>query len=221
MSLHQEVAHRYRITCSKLSFWVSFVLSITAFAGAVLINNYATIYATLRASNPVTDIVLSNIPVFDVDGLFVYGAAVLILFIALVLLLNPKQIPFTLYTLALFFLIRAAFISLTHVGPFPTHTAIDFTSPIGIYLSNIFLVGDDLFFSAHTGVPFLMALVFWQQRTLRYIFLISSVFFGTIALLGHIHYSIDVASAFFITYGIYNISVWLFKEHHGIFSSKY
>ncbi|HEY5383309.1 MAG TPA: phosphatase PAP2-related protein, partial [Candidatus Paceibacterota bacterium] len=172
-------------------------------------------------SNSVTDLVLSNVRVFDVDALFVYGAAALVVFIIVVLLLNPKQIPFTLYSLAIFFLTRAAFISLTHVGPFPTHTPIQFTSGIGIFLSRVFLVGDDLFFSAHTGVPFLMALVFWRQPLLRYIFLAASAFFGAIALLGHIHYSIDVASAFFIAFGIYHITLWLFEEHRELFLSEY
>lgn len=220
-SYYTEVKRRYRTYCTNLSFWTSFMLSLIAFLGAVGIHAYAISYATERASNPVTDLILSNIPVFDVDGFFVYGMVLLIVFIIVVLLMNPKQIPFTLYSLALFFLIRAAFITLTHVGPFPTHTPIAFTSNIGTYLSSIFLQGDDLFFSAHTGAPFLMALVFWRQPLLRYFFLVASVFFGTIALLGHIHYSIDVASAFFITFGIYNIVLWLFKPHHELFLSEY
>jgi hypothetical protein len=216
----KEIARRYRVYCAKSSFWISSGLSLVAFFVGVGFNLYAIGYATEKASNSVTDIILSNIPVFDVDGLFVYGAAVLVIFILVVLLLNPKQIPFTLYSLGLFFLIRSVFISLTHVGPFPTHTPIQFTSNIGIFLSNIFIGGDDLFFSAHTGVPFLMALVFWRELFLRYLFLVASVFFGTIALLGHIHYSIDVASAFFISFGIYHIALWLFKREHGLFLSE-
>jgi membrane-associated phospholipid phosphatase len=158
--------------------------------------------------------------VYDVDGYFVYGAALLIVFIALVLLSNPKQLPFTLYSLALFFFIRAIFISLTHLAPFPIHTPIEFTSNVGIFLSHLFFSGDDLFFSAHTGVPFLMALVFWRQPILRYIFLLWSIFFAVVVLLGHIHYSIDVASAFFISFGIYHITMWIFSRAHGLFLAE-
>jgi hypothetical protein len=218
---YNEIVRRYRVHCSVLAFWTSSLFALAAFIVAIAVNNYATGYATLRASNSVTDIVLSNIPVFDVDGYFVYGAVLLIAFIVVVLLANPKQIPFTLYSLALFFLIRAIFISLTHVGPFPTHTPIQFTSNVGIFFSKIFFGGDDLFFSAHTGVPFLMALVFWREPVLRYIFLAWSVFFGTIVLLGHIHYSIDVASAYFISFGIYHITMWLFSKEHRLFLSEH
>jgi hypothetical protein len=220
MYLLEEIVRRYRVYCTNLPFWISTALSAFAFATALATNNVAIIYATERASNPVTDLILSNIPVFDVDGIFVYGIALFILFVVFVLLLNPKQIPFTLYSLAIFFLVRAIFISLTHMGPFPTQTPIQFTSGIGIYLSNLFLVGDDLFFSAHTGAPFLLALVFWRQPLLRYIFLASSIFFGSIALLGHIHYSIDVAAAFFISFGIYHIALKLFEPQHELFLSK-
>ena len=218
---YSEIIRRYRIHCTVLAFWVSSLLALTTFIFALAVNNYATSYATLRASNPVTDIVLSNTPVFDVDGFFVYGAALLIVFITLVLLTNPKQIPFTLYSLSIFFFVRGIFISLTHLGPFPVHTPIQFTSNLGIFLSGIFFGGDDLFFSAHTGVPFLMALVFWRQPMLRYIFLAWSVFFAVVVLLGHIHYTIDVASAFFISFGIYHITMWLFSNAYNLFSAKH
>src|ERR1700691_5182320 len=106
-----ETARRYRLHCSKASFWRSVVLSLIAFGAGISLNGYAIIYATERASNPVTDIILSNIPVFDVDGMFVYGAVVLIIFIVILLVLHPQYIPFTLYSLALFYVIRAMFIS--------------------------------------------------------------------------------------------------------------
>jgi len=181
------------------------------FALSIYLNYVASNYATIQASNPVTDLVLSNTPAFDVDSLFVYGALVLIAFIAVLCIAHPKRIPFTLYSLGLFFIIRAGFISLTHIAPFPTHTPIQFTTDIGIFFSKLFF-GDDLFFSGHTGAPFLMALLYWKETFLRYVFLVWSLFFGAVVLLGHIHYSIDVASAFFITYSIYAIASWLFPR---------
>jgi membrane-associated phospholipid phosphatase len=83
-----------------------------------------------------------------------------------------------------------------------------------------FSFGADLFFSGHTGLPFLMALIFWKNKLLRYSFLFLSVFFGLIVLLGHIHYSIDVLSAFFITYTIWHVSEKLFPKDLQIFKSK-
>lgn len=214
---YTEIIRRYRIHCTVAAFWTSSALSLAAFIFALVVNNYATSYATEHSSNYVTDIILSNTPAFDVDFYFVYGAALLIAFIVFVLLSNPKQIPFTLYALALFYLTRALFITMTHLGPFPTQTPIEFETNIGQFLSGVFFGGDDLFFSAHTGAPFLMALVFWRQKWLRYIFLSWSIFFAIIVLLGHIHYTIDVASAFFISFGIFHFTMWLFSKAHRMF----
>jgi membrane-associated phospholipid phosphatase len=86
--------------------------------------------------------------------------------------------------------------------------------------SGIF-TGNDLFFSGHTGLPFLLALMFWKHDpTSRTIFLGFSILFATVVLMGHIHYSIDVLSAFFITYGIFHICKFLFKKEWELFSKK-
>lgn len=215
-SPHRALIHRYRAYGSLQSFRISAVSSIILFAAGVYLNYLASDYATAQASNSVTDIILSNTPALDVDALFVYGAVALIGFITLLCLWHPKRIPFTLYSLGAFFIIRAGFISLTHIAPFPVHTPIQFTSDIGIFFSKLFF-GDDLFFSGHTGVPFLMALLYWRDRVLRSLFLAWSIVLALVVLLGHIHYSIDVVSAYFITYTIYAIASWLFPKDHELF----
>jgi hypothetical protein len=47
---------------------------------------------------------------------------------------------------------------------------------------------------------------------MRAFFLVMSLVLATTALLMHVHYSIDVFSAFFITYGTYHLGEWLFKK---------
>lgn len=210
---------RYRAYVSDRAFVWSVAFSMIAFAAGVYADYGATAYASARASNAVTDIVLSNTPVFDVDFFFVYGAMALIVFIAFVCFSHPKYIPLTLYSLAVLLFIRAGFISLTHLGPFPDHTPITASESVGIFFSKFFF-GDDLFFSNHTAIPFMMALVYWREKWLRYIFLAWSVAFAATVLLGHIHYSIDVASAYFITYSIYHIVVWAFPREYRIFHEQ-
>ena len=212
---HRELARRYRRHLKKPEFALSVVLSFVSFLVSVfVVQPFVVDFATERASNSVTDIVLSNTPVFDVDGFFVYGMFLLIVFITLLCLAHPKRIPFTLYSLTLFVLIRCVFVSLTHLAPFAVHVSSDF----GPAVSRAFF-GSDLFFSGHTGAPFLMALVYWREKSLRYVFLLWSVFFAVIVLLGHFHYSIDVLSAFFITYGIFHIAEWLFPRSCMLFLS--
>ena len=77
--------------------------------------------------------------------------------------------------------------------------------------------GNDLFFSGHTGLPFLLALIFWENKKLRFLFLGFSVLFAVVVLLGHLHYSIDVFAAYFITYTIFHICKFLFKKDWQLF----
>jgi len=210
----KKLKENYKNYANDKEIIFSSIISFIFLFTSLIINYYAGIYATEKASSPVTDIILSNIPVFNVNWIFNYGAIALFIFIALLCLYNPKKIPFTIKSLAIFTIIRAVFISLTHLGPFPTQTTVDMGS-----LISKFTFGGDLFFSGHTGIPFLMALIFWQNKILRYVFFISSFIFGTIVLMGHLHYSIDVLSAFFITYAIFHISIFLFKKDHKTFLS--
>ncbi len=211
---HAELLRRYRQYASQKEFRVAVLLSLLTFFSSLVVVFYAIGYATESASNSVTDIILSNVPVYDVDGLFVYGTVLFVMFGVLLLVAHPKRIPFALHAVALFYFVRAGFISLTHLGPFPM-SAVD-SFDFGTLASRVF-TGGDLFFSGHTGLAFLMALIFWKEKNLRYVFLAGSVYFGVIVLLGHFHYSIDVASAFFITYGIFHIAEWLFPKDRAVF----
>lgn len=193
------------------NFLFSFFSSLFLLGVSMIINFYAAAYATSRASSSVTDIILSNTRVYDVDIIFVYGPILLTLFILFIALNQPRSIPFIGKSVAIFIIIRSVFITLTHISSFPNHIVITSTFFNNAYFVGIF-TGDDLFFSGHTGMPFLMALIFWQNKPLRYIFLAISVLFGVIVLLGHLHYTIDVMSAFFITYTIFHICEFLFRK---------
>jgi len=181
---------------------------------SLIVNYYAGNYAAVSASNSVTDIILDNIPTINTQFIFVQGILTFLLFIAWLTLKEPKRIPFILKSIALFVVIRSVFISLTHIGPIPN------TGPLleGNFIGK-FTFGGDLFFSGHTGLPFLMAMIFWRNKTLRIFFIASAMFFGASVLLGHLHYSIDVFAAFFITDGIFRISERLFRKYYEMLSS--
>lgn len=193
-------------------FILSFLISLVMMCVALVVNFYAGTYATLNASNSVTDIILNNIRAFAVDDLFSDGTTIFAVFSLIICLLYIKRLPFIFKSLSLFILVRSVFINLTNIGPFPSQVII---SPEDI-ISKFSFAGD-LFFSGHTGIPFLLALIFWDIKILRYTFLGGSFFFATIVLLGHLHYSIDVLSAFFITYTIYHIAKIVFKKDLNLF----
>lgn len=204
---------KYKMHWSDKEFFTSFVLGLILLGLSLVINYFAGMYATRQASNAVTDLFLNILPVVDVSSAFVEGPIIFLIFVLLLFLEDPKRIPFGLKAIALFVIIRSAAITLTHLGP---------PLPHDIFLENYkirgFSFGGDLFFSGHTGLPFLMALLFWDHKFLRGFFVLTSIAFGFIVLLGHLHYSVDVFSAFFITYGIYHMARVIFKKDYRIFT---
>ena len=223
--MFSNLKSKYKQAFSEKGFIQALLISILMLIAALVINYYAAFYAFERASGAVSDIFLSNIPVFDVDWIFVYGPILFGIWIGVLCLTNPKTLPFTIKSIAMFVLIRSAFITLTHIGPFPDRAIIDGSSVLLLHAIStnpnffLFSTGADLFFSGHTGLPFMLALVFWKHFKTRVFCIATSVFFGVIVLLGHLHYSIDVASAFFISYTIYIITIKIFKKDHEEFLS--
>ncbi|MDO8728861.1 MAG: phosphatase PAP2-related protein [bacterium] len=205
--------NNYRELLKNTSFVLSTIIGFVLLILSLIVNYYAGLYAIEKASLAVTDIILSNIPVYDVDVLFIYGPFVLWAFVIILSLIKPQRIPFILKSIALFILIRSIFITLTHIGPFPD------SLPLDSDLLKKFTSGSDLFFSAHTGLPFLMALIFQEYRQLLILFTVIAIFFGAIVLMAHLHYSIDVLAAFFITYTIYHMACFFFKKDKEMFES--
>ncbi|MEK7635371.1 MAG: phosphatase PAP2-related protein [Patescibacteria group bacterium] len=202
----EQIKAQYKSHFTNKEFLMSLLFSFFIFGLALVANFYAGTYATKIASNSVTDIILSNIRAYDLDGVFVYGSFVFFIFGLFLCIIKPRQTPFIIKSVALFIVIRAIFITLTHIGPFPSQITIN--SDI---LSKL-TFGADLFFSGHTGLPFLLALIFWEEKIIRYISLFFSLSFAVVVLLSHMHYTIDVLSAFFITYGIYHIASFIFHK---------
>ncbi len=200
--------------CSK-NFLISVATSFLFLAASVLLNHFTSIYATGMASNAVNDILLSNLPVFNVDFIVNEGIILFVSFVVFMLFLDPKKIPFTLKSIAIFYITRSLFVTMTHLGPFPERSYLD---PTDLLYSLNF--GGDYFFSGHTGLPFLIALIFWQNKQIRWASIGASIFFGVSVILGHLHYSIDVFSAFFITYGIFHIAQKLFASDFALFHGE-
>ncbi len=186
-----------------MSIWknkkfISHVVLHSIFVGvSVALALLAKMYADQFVGNAIPDLILDHIPQMDTSFFFYQGAFILVAVIVGVVVMMPQYIPFTLASVALFYLIRSLLMVTTHL-------------PAANPLS-----GNDLFFSGHTGLPFLMALIFWQYKKLRYFFIIASIIAGISVLLSHVHYSIDVLAAYFITYSIYRICLKIFATEYG------
>jgi len=181
-------------------------------AASLFANYFANVYVAIRASNSVTDLILDNVPVINISWVFFQGIVLFFLFVIWLLIREPNKIPFVIKSVAIFILIRSIFITLTHLAVPPQRSFLNWGNVFDEFTS-----GNDLFFSSHTGMPFLMALIFWKNKRLRVFFICLSILFGASVLLGHLHYSIDVFAAFFITFGIWHIARWLFSKDYKLF----
>lgn len=199
----------HRKSWPNIAYRRSIYFAFFIFICSLVINHLASDYVDLRAGAYVPDIILDNTKVRDVDGVLNYGALLLVLFMVWKLGREPKRAPFVIKSTAIFIAIRAVFITMTHLGPAPTVSPIN-TNNI---LSQMIL-GKDFFFSGHAGLPFMLALIFWEDHLARYVTLTASLIFSLAVLFGHLHYSIDVFAAFFIAYSIFSLNIYLFKKDY-------
>ena len=139
------------------------------FSRRVLIAIVAAVsFATTNASNYVADLVLSNVGPYNMRFGFVYGTFAMFAITAALLAWRPNRLPFALKAIALFLVVRAVFVSLTHIAPSP----IDPQKPAPFL--NAMFYGSDQFFSGHTGMPFLGALCFWHMPQWRFFYLAAT-----------------------------------------------
>ncbi len=207
----KKIGQKHKDVWTKKVFITSVIFGSVIFLSSLFVNYAAVQFAIYESGAATTDIILSNLPVVNTDIVFSEGALVFTIFVGLLLLIEPKTIPYTLKTIGLFVCIRALFVIMTHYGPYADHIQPDISA--FRYVSS----GADLFFSGHTGIPFLLAMMFWQRKYLRNFFIFCSFVAAVAVLLGHLHYTIDVFSAYFIAYGINRIAQLFFPEDHTIF----
>ena len=184
-------------------FWTGWLLLLAGFGVA----NRAGLYATEMAGPPVGDLILDHIPTLDLTTLHVSVAIGFWLGVVAWILGHPQAHAFTTRAFAVLLVVRSFFISITHLGPPPNLLKVE-----GPFAELILFTGD-LFFSGHVGAPFLLALIFWHRRAVRWTGLAASAFFAPVVLLAHVHYSIDVFGALPMVWAIYEASCRLYPQH--------
>ncbi len=162
------------------------------------------------AGNFTGDIFLDNFPIVNLNPIIVEGALLAIVGGVILILWRPAYLIFTIKAVALFIAIRAFFVAATHLGIYPGQISPGDGFADRIY--SLFTLEAGFFFSAHTGLPLLMAIIFWKDRFWRTVFLVLSLTFGVSVLLAHVHYSIDVFAAPFMTFSIFKMTQYLFPK---------
>ena len=198
----------------------SLITALVLLALAYVAEHFANLYELEYSLRPTTtyvgDLVLDNLPVVNLNVIIIEGALLSIVFGVMFVLLQPRYVLFSLKALAILIVVRALFVSLTHVGIYPGNVDPGLGIFDGLYTYLNFQTG--FFFSGHTALPVLMALIFWERPYPRLIFLALAIVFGVAVLLAHIHYSIDVFAAPFMAYGIFEIAKRLFPRDYALVS---
>lgn len=203
------------------AFWtkeniISLVFSVLFLIIALSIQKFADNYVIKTGWTVVWDIFLNNIPSFDIDKFIIFSTLACTFLTVILLIFKPNHLLFTIKSLALFVIIRSFFISLTHLGIHP-HQIIFDSNTFGFWLYNLlYNSNNDFFFSGHTWIPFLIALILQKDKFWRNIYFATSIVFWASVIIGHIHYSIDVFAAPLITFSIYSIAKVCFKKDFGL-----
>ena len=147
---------------------------------------------------PGVDLVCRVIPLKDWTA-FLSGGFILFIagFFIYWLLHEPKRVPYLVIATAMLMLVRDAFLLLTPVAALPGLMPL-YQGGLGNGLHGVLLHDQELFFSGHTGVPFLYFLLCRRRPAVAYACLAMAGLNGVGVLLTRNHYSIDVLGAFFI-----------------------
>jgi hypothetical protein len=185
---NEFLEHRYLI-----------LMSLAIVAGAAFLDYFSGVYVSTTEAATVPDLILDHIGPVDASFFYVYGYLTLCFALFLYpLFFRVRTLHVVVSQFSLLVMLRAVFVMLTHLqtppGAIPAHFPWIFQ---GISFQN------DMFFSGHTAVPFLG--FFLYKGKVRYFFLLGSIFMAIVVLLTHSHYSIDVFSAFFLTYCSYKM----------------
>ena len=185
-------------------------LSLMVFVIAIFLDYLSGVYVTSVETVHVPDLILDHIGPVDVSFLYIWGY--IFFFLALLfypILFHIRTLHIVISQFSLLIMLRAVFVLLTHLQTPPEGIIVDFP-----WKFQTLSFQNDMFFSGHTAIPFLGFLMF--KKKIRYFFLFGSVLMGSVVLLIHVHYSIDVFGAFFMTYGSYKIGNLLIRkaEHY-------
>ncbi len=176
------------------------LLSLVFMGTAMSLDYYSGLYVSSTTSVGVPDLILDYLPPVDLGFLFIYGYIALVVgMFAYPLFLRVRMLHVVAIQFSLLLTLRSLFMVFTHLKTPPGSVPVSFPWFFGkLYFEN------DMFFSGHTALPFLGFYLF-RHSAIRYVFLVGAIMMGMVVLVMHLHYSIDVFAAFFMTYCSYRM----------------
>ncbi len=184
----------YKANCFKIRLFIALVL----FAGILTVFPFFFQYIESRDGLDLHDAVVAAIPAHDVSipiFIFIWSTTLLL---ALRCIRDPQLLLISLYCFIVLTLTRMCTIYFIPLNP--PQGLIPLVDP----LSNFFygktnFVTKDLFFSGHTSSQFIFFLSLKKKRD-KIFALISTIVVGSLVLVQHVHYTVDVLAAIPLTY---------------------
>jgi hypothetical protein len=199
-----------------------FMISMAALAGALRLSFIAGNFAEANAvyAHPEPDLLWRWLPVVDTHVVFVWGFGAFLAWLIIVSLWRERRrAAYIAWSYALLIALRSFFIILTPMHLPPEAVSVDqgfLFEKFGKFLT----FRHDLFFSAHTAMPYLAFLILRGPK-IRASFMAFSVVLACAVLLGRLHYSIDVFGAYFITYALHRAEARWFQPAYGVWRRKW
>jgi len=185
------------------------VLSLIFVIIAIVLNFISSSYAQKVAESNPPDFFLNILPAVDLGFIYVWLPFVVVsFFFVYPLVQQPRRFHYIVGIFSLFLVVHSGFVVLTHLE-LPAD-AIELRDVP--FFFDFFYFSNSLFFAGQVGFPYLGYLIYYKNPSIRKFMLFSSIILSVTVLLMHRHYSIDVLSAYFITYGAYKLGDFIFKD---------
>jgi hypothetical protein len=152
------------------------------------------------------DPLLGVLPLWNLVPVLTLGwLACHVLAIYLAVVYCPSRWAYILATVGLLVAVRTLFVAFNPMGAPPGILSLN-ASYLLSPLKGILAFENEFFFSGHTALPYLYALIFWPIPWARRTFIGLSILMAASVLLTRNHYTMDILGAYFITYSVYALS---------------
>ena len=181
----------------KLETILSFLFLITALISLANFLNYVETRNGIVLPDPLLNLFQPINLTWLTFGI-IYFSLLLTIFL---LAKKPESILLTIQTYVLIIAVR---IVMMYVVPFnPPKNMLALNDPFVQFFGTGQILTKDLFFSGHTAIMFLFYLVA-KSKKIKKILIVLTIIVAASVIIQHVHYTVDVLVAPFVTYGCYS-----------------
>jgi len=187
--------------------------ALALFVAAYMLYTNLGWVADQRALPTGNDWLLRRLPVVNVLPVLSWGWFALHLYAGgAAVLYYPRRMPFLLFLLAIYTVVRTVFIFLSPIGAPAGMLDMRQLDYIFAQIMGTWTFNNEFIFSGHTSIPFLF-FMFFETPVLKGVMLTGSLVMAVCVLLSRNHYTVDVLAAYLVSYSIYKLSERLYYDY--------